>query len=481
MVVRRETDLAPPQVEKAARPRVLLVDEDMIFAQDLELLVRDRFELPAVVTPDEARRFLLGQTVDAMLLAMGLDHGEGSLELLDFLQVQYPEIPVIMLCAEDATEHVVAAVKRGADDCIRKRPSREVLLQCLDRAIKLKRTRIQVRNLQADQGGFDEIIGDSASMREVKRLIQQYSRHAGSVLVQGPSGCGKELVARAIHGLSDRGDEPFIVVNCAAFIDEERLEAELFGYEQGAFAGADRRRLGRLQEAARGTLFLDEVAAVGPLCQIKLMRVLSPPRQFRPIGGHREVPFQARIIAASNRDLVADVRAGRFRDELLFRLNALRITLRPLVERPEDIEPLVHHFIHRKSLEMKRATPTLDQEALGLLQSYGWPGNVRELAHVVEGALYQCEGAHLRRDHFQDLEKVDWVDGLHWRQAKERSELQLKRRYYSSLLQATKGVVVQAARLAGLPRQTVHRHLREAGLDRGDFTARRRRSDPGKD
>ena len=462
--------------ERMPQPRVLLVDDDAIFARDLELLIRDRVELPAVGSAEEARRFLLGHTVDAILLSMSLEQGAGSLELLDFLQVQYPEIPVVMLCAEDATTSVVTAIKRGADDCIGKRPSREILLKCLDRAMELKRTRIQVRSLQADQGGFDEIIGDSASMREVKRLIQQYSRHEGSVLVQGPAGSGKELVARAIHGLSDRSDEPFVVVNCAAFTEEKRLEAELFGYEQGAFPGADRRRTGRLQEAARGTLFLDEVAAVGPVCQVKIMQTLSTPRRFRLLGGRQEVPFQARLIASSSRDLVAEVRGRGFRDELLFRLNALRITLRPLAERPEDIEPLVHHFIHRKSLEMKRATPTLDQEALGLLQSYGWPGNVRELAHVIEGALYQCEGAHLQRDHFHELETVSWMDGLHWREAKARSEQQLKRRYYSSLLRATNGVVVRAARLAGLPRQTVHRHLKEAGLDRADFVARRRRN-----
>jgi two-component system response regulator PilR (NtrC family) len=311
----------------------------------------------------------------------------GGIELLRAARELTPDAAVIMMSAFATLETAREAFKLGADDFVQKPFDIDELKLIVDKAlerISLVQENRALKLAQRERGRLDNIIGRSARMQAVYQMIETVAGVQSTVLITGESGTGKELVARAIHNLSPRADKPFVSINCGAFT-ETLLESELFGYVRGAFTGATASRKGLFEAAGRGTIFLDEVGETSPAMQVKLLRVLQE-RRVRPVGAHDEVEIDVRVIAATNRDLAAMVKAGTFREDLFYRISVIPIQLPPLRERREDVPDLVEHFIKKFCAQTKRAL-SITPKAMQLLENYSWPGNVRELEHTIERAV----------------------------------------------------------------------------------------------
>lgn len=306
-----------------------------------------------------------------------------GIEVLQAVKKLSPETEVILMTAYATAQTAVEAMKKGAYDYVIKPFSLEELRLKVERIFEKRMLEQKTKSLEADlkdKYSIDNMVGQSGAMQQVYRMVEKVAPSDATVLILGESGTGKELAARAIHNLSPRRDEPFVAVNCAAF-PENLLESEIFGYEKGAFTGADRRKLGHLELAGGGTLFLDEIGEISQATQVKLLRVLQN-RQFMRLGGTETHTLRARLITATNRVLDEAVRDGGFREDLYYRINVFPITLPPLRRRPEDIPALVEHF-----LQKFRPGAEIDSGALEKLRAYAWPGNVRELENVIERAL----------------------------------------------------------------------------------------------
>jgi two-component system response regulator AtoC len=315
-----------------------------------------------------------------------LGRGRNGLELMHALKADHPDLPVIIVTAYGNVEHAVEAMKAGADHYLTK-PVEEADLVALVRNL-LNRSGHQ---LPTQQPAHDfGIVGESPAIRELLHTVELVAPAPSTVQITGESGTGKELVARALHTASNRADQPFIAVNCAA-LPGELIENELFGHEKGAFTGAQQGRAGKFEEAGSGTLFLDEVGEMPLAMQVKLLRALQE-REFTRLGSHRPLPLNARLVTATNRDLGRDVEEGRFREDLYYRLKVIPLHLPPLRERVEDIPLLARHFLQRFAGEMGRAVPRLTGEAVSALQSYPWPGNIRELENVLERTVVMTRG-----------------------------------------------------------------------------------------
>src|ERR671920_437030 len=292
-----------------------------------------------------------------------------------------------MMTAFATVETAREAFKLGADDFIQKPFDVDELKLIVEKALErfaLLQENRAFRRAQRERGRLDQIIGHSQKMQAVYQMIETVAQVQSTVLITGESGTGKEMVARAIHNLSPRVDKPFMPINCGAFT-ETLLESELFGYTRGAFTGATANRKGLFEAADKGTIFLDEIGEMSPTMQVKLLRVLQE-RKVRPVGGHEELSVDARVIAATNRDLPAMVKAGTFREDLFYRVSVIPIELPPLREKREDIRELVTHFAGKYSAQVGRSL-TVSEAAMTLLERYSWPGNVRELEHTVERAV----------------------------------------------------------------------------------------------
>jgi two-component system response regulator AtoC len=304
-----------------------------------------------------------------------------------------------MMSAYGTLETAVEAMRRGAYDYISKPFNADEVLLTLRKAEEREQLRREVARLRREVGevaGFEGVVGASGAMREVLDLAARVAPYPSTVLITGESGSGKEAIARAIHRASPRHDRPFVAVNCGA-IPENLLESELFGHERGAFTGADRAREGLFEEAHGGTLFLDEIGELTMPLQVKLLRVLQE-RTIRRVGGSGERPVDVRVLAATARDLVDEVKAGRFRDDLFYRINVVQIHVPPLRTRPEDIPLLGEHFLRMHARRLGLDAPGLPRALVPVLAAYSWPGNVRELENVVERALI-LSGGQLGEDH----------------------------------------------------------------------------------
>jgi DNA-binding NtrC family response regulator len=323
-----------------------------------------------------------------------------GLELLKALQDQLGDLSIILLTAQGTVETAVEAMKIGAVDYLPKPVDPERLRQLLDHIIERRTTRREVQVLRQQlrsQGSFGRIIGNSAGVRRIYRVIEQAAPTSASVLIWGESGTGKELVAQTIHQLSPRAAAPFVPINCAA-IPETLLESEIFGHEKGAFTGAVDRRLGCFELAHRGTLFLDEIAEMTPPTQVKLLRVLQE-RTFRRLGGRQEMSVDVRVIAATNVNPGDAVAQGKLREDLFYRLNVFAIELPPLRDRLDDLPLLVQAFIEEFASRNDKPARAVSHEAMRLLSSHRWPGNVRELRNVIERATILAPGEFIELEH----------------------------------------------------------------------------------
>ena len=335
--------------------------------------------------------------------------GMTGLELLGKLREINPFIQVLVLTAFGSVETAVAAIKAGAFDYLTKPVENlDELLLKLEKAVQQNRLVVEhkvMRERLAEVFPTSEMIGESPAMLKVKEMISLVAPKDATVLITGPSGTGKELVARAIHALSPRAEKELVAINCAAF-PETLLESELFGFEKGAFTGADRAKQGRFELADGGTLFLDEIGEMPPSMQVKLLRVLEE-RKIQRLGSVKEIPLDIRIITATNRDLLKGMSEGSFRDDLYYRLNVITIEMPSLVERAGDILLLTEKFVERFSRKIGKEITGVDSEAAELLVGYNWPGNVRELENIIERAVVLTRSDRITRDDLTGLSLKD--------------------------------------------------------------------------
>ena len=371
---------------------ILVVDDEQSMREFLQILLAKQGHEVQVAdgAPAALARAAEGD-LDLVITDLRLGRDSG-LDVLAAVKAQTPATEVIMVTAFATTENAVQAMKLGAYDYVLKPFKVDELRLVVDKALEHRALVAENRVLRHRLGPpkSDELIGRAPAMEELRALIRKVAPSRTTMLVLGESGTGKEVVARAIHAQSGRREQPFVGVNCGA-IPEGLIESELFGHERGSFSGATGDKAGLFEVAGSGTLFLDEVGELpGPL-QVKLLRALQE-RKIRRVGGNRDLPVAARIVAATNRDLAGEVTAGRFREDLYYRLNVIQVRLPPLRERPEDIPLFIAHFLERFAEENGKPSPAFDAEATRALLAHPWPGNVRELANVVERAVTLSDG-----------------------------------------------------------------------------------------
>jgi len=454
------------------RPRILVLDDEPNYVVILhELLSRDGWDVSAAREPLEALRSAARTSFDVALIDLRLGR-LGGVEVLTRLRRLDPDLGVLIMTAYATVETAVEAMKAGAMDYVLKPFDNDALLRALRRGAamtRLARENARLREISHAGEGDRELLGQSPALDEVRRLVQQVARTDTTVLITGETGTGKEVVARAIHRASARAEQPFVAVHCAA-LAESVLESELFGHERGAFTGAVARKRGRFELAQGGTLFLDEIGEIAEAVQVKLLRAIET-RAFERVGGEERVETDARFVAATNRDLESAIRSGRFREDLFYRLNVVRIRIPPLRERREDVPLLAQHFLHRHGARMQRGRVQLGESAAEALMAYAWPGNVRELENVIERALVLSEGDEIGPDLLPTEIRAprgaaDPIAQLRGRPLQEALD-QLERALLLQALEDNGYVQARAAEQLGLSKSALHYKLGRHGIGTG--------------
>ncbi len=470
---------------KVAAPHVLVVDDDEELCELLELRMQHHgFRVTTEHTARDAIEVLEREVVDTLLLDLRLG-AESGLDLLTEVQKRSLDLPVVILTAHGSVDNAVEAIKRGAYGFLTKPFDDHELIQTLQHSVErvqLLREVSGLRRMVGDTHG-NRLLGTSARITQVRELIARIAPSDATVLILGESGTGKELAARCIHNLSGRSSKPFVAINCGA-LPAELLESELFGYRRGAFTGAQRDKEGLFGAADQGTLFLDEVGDAPHAVQVKLLRVLQE-RAYIPVGATEPRTVDVRIVAATNRDLQADVSEGRFREDLFYRLHVIPVVMPALRERGEDIPLLAELFLTWSAAQHGRIRPHLTHQALQVLLEHHWPGNVRELANVVEGATLLSTDGVLRAAHVHSvmprraLPELNLVPPpvselnilndtgplLSLREARERFD----RSYLEAALTRCDGNVSAAAKLSGRNRTDFYELLRRYQIDAAKF------------
>lgn len=413
---------------------------------------------------------------DLVLMDVRMPELDG-IEALRLIKEHDPRTFVVLMTAHSNLQDAVAAIKEGAYDYLEKPVQPERLINLVRRANEAREmvSRLAIANPILDDDVDSEFVGSSHKMREVFNLIFRLCKVDTTVLIRGENGTGKELVARAIHYNSPRKNGSMIAINCGA-IPEALMESELFGHEKGSFTGAHERKIGKFQLANGGTIFLDEIGELKPDMQVKLLRVLQE-RKFVPVGGNREVKTDARIIAATNRNLEKMIEDGTFREDLFYRLNVMPIFMPPLRDRADDIGELVSYFIKRFNRQQNRTIQSIDEDALRVLKNYRWPGNIRELENVIERAFI-VENSELisvaalpenlvrKSKENVDLSFTKGYQGpLDFEAFKENAE----REFIISALKANKGKINKTVAEANIPKNTLLRKIKKYGINVRDF------------
>ncbi len=442
---------------------ILIVDDE----DDTAVLLRDSlrkrgFEVDSVNSAQQALDHLRTTPVDVVVTDVQMA-GQSGIELCEELRQRYPDLLPIVLTGQGGLETAIAAIRAGAYDFITKPVKVDALAIAVGRALEHLTLRREVKRLRtaADKEvPIDGIAGTSPAIRETVELVRRVADSDATVLVTGESGTGKELVARALHNLSPRRDQPFVAVNCAA-MPAPLLESELFGHIRGAFTDAKRSRPGLFVQAGAGTIFLDEVGEMPTEMQVKLLRVLQE-RKVRPVGGDEEVPFEARVITATNRDLETEVEEKRFREDLFYRINVVAIPVPPLRSRAGDILLLAQYFLKRIAGRSSKAVQGISGPAARMLMDYDWPGNVRELENSMERAVALCRLDEITVDDLpakiRDHQSSKIVIAT-----ESPGELitldEMERRYVRQVLAAVGGNKTHAARILGIDRRSLYRRL----------------------
>jgi two-component system, NtrC family, response regulator HydG len=376
--------------------RILIVDDEPDVLDFMEQLLGSRGYEVDLAAGGEQALGVLAEKAPALLITDLRMPGLDGLGLLAKVREQNRELPCIVLTAAGELSVAVRAMRAGAVDYLAKPVDVGALLFSVERALQRRDLESEAENLRGqlsakNQDGLDGLLGTSLPMQRIYRMARQVAPARATVLITGESGTGKGQVARVIHGLSPRESAPFVAVHCAA-LAETLLESELFGHEKGAFTGADKRRLGRFEQANGGTLFLDEIGEISLATQLKLLRLLQE-RTLERVGGNESIPIDVRVVAATSKDLLCEIREGRFREDLYYRLNVVHIEMPPLRLRGHDVIILAEHFLQKFARENQRRIDGLDDDARAKILSHSWPGNVRELENAMERAVVFCEGS----------------------------------------------------------------------------------------
>jgi DNA-binding NtrC family response regulator len=446
-------------MEPAADFSALVVDDDRELR---ELLVRmlggKGFAAEGAATGEEALARARAGDLDLVLLDLQLP-GIDGLATLAGLRAERPLATVVLMTAHATIETAVRAIQLGAFDYVTKPVKLEQVLATAGAALEARALARELRYSAAsiDTSEGRTILSRDAKMIDIFERVTRVADTQATVLVTGETGTGKELVARALHAHSPRRGAPFVAVNCAA-LPAGLEESELFGHEKGAFTGAIARRVGRFEQAHRGTLFLDEVAELPPSAQAKLLRVLQE-RTFERVGGTQPIDLDIRIIAATHQDLRARVAAGSFRQDLFYRLNVIPITLPPLRERPQDVPLLASYFVEKYNLELGRAVdPFLPPQLLSRLSARAWPGNIRELQNVIQRGVALSRGTALELDSADDAPVAPDARPL------DEARAEFERGYLTDVLARSQGNVSRAARSAGLSRASFYEKMKKLGI-----------------
>ncbi len=441
---------------------MVVEDEELMRAILEELLSSEGYKVFTADSAESAIEKFSSEDIDLTIADIRMA-GMDGLELLDKIKSIDEEALVIIITAYSSVDSAISALRKGAYDYITKPFVNEDLLQTVKNALRQRELFRENRYLRRELNkkyGFSEIIGMSESLQKVFRLIEKVSTTDASVLIEGESGTGKELVARAIHHNSHRSDKPFIAINCAA-IPETLLESELFGHTKGAFTDAKFERKGLFRSADGGTVFLDEISEMPHSLQVKLLRTLQE-QEVTPIGSNIPVKFNVRIISATNRNLEEEVKMGRFREDLFYRLSVIEIKLPPLRERREDIPLLAKHFIKKIARRLNMPEKNISREVMAMLTAYDWPGNVRELENAIERAFILSSGDEIKPENLppripaSSQGAFEINDPLGYRPTLEEME----RRYIMEVLKSTGYDKTETARILGIDLSTLYRKLK---------------------
>ena len=449
------------------RPTVLVVDDEAGVRSALTGVLGDEGYLVETVDSGEAcLERVVGSVFDVIILDIWLP-GIDGLETLTMLRERGVDTQVVMISGHGSIEAAVRAIKLGAFDFIEKPLSLEKTVLVIRNALRQRRLEVENRALRADADRRQVMVGDSPVMVQLREQVAMAAPTNGRVLIHGENGTGKELVARSVHALSRRSTGPFVEVNCAA-IPEELIESELFGHVRGAFTGAVSDRRGKFEVADGGTIFLDEIADMSLKTQAKVLRVLQE-QVVEPVGGRVGVKVDVRVVAATNKSLQEEIQAGRFRDDLYYRLNVVPIDVPPLRARREDIGRLTEHFLAGYASEYGHRVKTVDPEALAMLCDYRWPGNVRELRNVIERVVIMVPGPIVAVRHLAFLETMSTRPERAPVQTRRPARLQeardrFERDYILQVLAEQRGNITHAADAMGLERSNLYRKMRAFGI-----------------
>ena len=443
--------------------RILIIDDDRSMCDVLEAELKRRgFQTVATTSPEDALRHLLDDDFGAVLTDINM-HGMSGVDVCKRIVEGREDVPVVVMTAYGSLEAAIAAIRAGAYDFVTKPFEMDDIALTIERAFKHRALREEVKRLRravVEQERFDDILGTSAAMKKMYDLVARVAETETTVLITGESGTGKELVAKALHTKSGRREGPFVAINCAA-MPEPLLESELFGHTRGAFTDARTARPGLFIKASRGTLFLDEIGEMPAGMQAKLLRALQE-RTVRAVGGDQEQPFDARIIAATNRDLETEVEEKRFREDLFYRINVVRVHVPPLRARGSDILLLAQHFLQRYQPALPQRVVGIKSNAADKLLSYPWPGNVRELQNCLERAVALAQYDHLGLDDLPERLR-EFKSSRITIESNDPSELlpmeEVERRYIIRVLEAVGGNKTLAAQVLGFDRRTLYRKL----------------------
>ena len=454
------------------KPVLLIVDDEKGTRQTLAAALEDGYEVYPAGNAKAARAILESEPVDLLLTDLRLG-GESGMDLIDFARALPKPPQCIMMTAYGSQDTAAEAKRHGAYYFLNKPLNLdevELLLKRASRTRELEETNRELATRLNPNSGLDRMLGDSPQMQDIFNRIRRVAPSTATVLIQGETGTGKELVARAIHNLSDRKDAKFVPVNCAA-LSPQLMESELFGHERGSFTGASQRRIGRFEEADGGTLFLDEIGEIDIPTQVKLLRVLAE-RCIERVGSNKSIPVNVRVLAATNRNLEEMVAAGSFRQDLYQRINVISITLPPLRGRGSDVVLMANAFLKELGRENRKEGLILSRPALDALNAYSWPGNVRQLRTAMEHAVVMCPGQEITPADLPDYLRAAVPGGANVRQNVAPMDFVLEnsptynlklveQRTIRLALQAAGGNRSEAARLLGIDRRTLQRKLNQ--------------------
>jgi DNA-binding NtrC family response regulator len=461
-------------------PTLLVIDDDDASRRLIAAICAgDNIEVRAALDGKSGLAVAQREPIDVVILDLGLPDMNG-IEVLERLRAAHPHVPVVMLTANTEIKSAVRATQLGAFDYLTKPIDPEHIALVVRRALETHALRVEVHALRKQVGDGGSLATKMGPSREIALIAEQVRIVAStefSVLIVGETGAGKELVAQAVHRSSERRDHPFIAIDCGA-IPEALLESELFGHEKGAFTGAERRKQGRFELAAGGTIFLDEIGNLPSTLQAKLLRVLES-RQLQAVGAAKSKLVDARFVAATNEDLQQRIADGRFRADLYFRLAQYTIALPPLRARASDIAHLAQLFVEEVSVELRRPVQAIAPEALALLQRHKWPGNVRELRNVIRQAVLESKEMTLRRNHVQKALGKEVgsaassasasTAGRSLREIASSAAREAERQAITEVLRASQGNKSQAARLLQTDYKTLHVKIGQLGIRARDF------------